>query len=71
MNVHPIRTEVDYKAALRELSAYFDNEPEPGSEEGDRFDILATLVETYENGISRSNRPTPSKRSVSAWNRAT
>lgn len=48
MNIRPIHTKKDYKAALRELSAYFDNEPEPGSEEGDRFEILATLVEAYE-----------------------
>jgi len=48
MNIQPIHSENDYKAALRELSTYFDNEPEPGSEEGDRFDILATLVEAYE-----------------------
>lgn len=48
MNIHPIRTKSDYKRALREVSAYFDNEPEPGSEDGDRFEILATLVEAYE-----------------------
>ncbi len=48
MNIHPVRTQSDYKAALRELSAYFDHEPEPGTAEGDRFEILATLVEAYE-----------------------
>ena len=48
MNIQPIRTKADYKRALREVSAYFDNEPEPGSEDGDRFEILATLVEAYE-----------------------
>ncbi|PXX95128.1 helix-turn-helix domain-containing protein [Halomonas sp. LBP4] len=48
MNIRPIRTEDDYLAALREVSAYFDNEPEPGTEEGDRFEILLTLVEAYE-----------------------
>jgi len=48
MNIRPIRTAKDYKAALRELSVYFDHEPEPGSEDGDRFEILATLVEAYE-----------------------
>ena len=48
MNIRPIRTKKDYKAALRDLSAYFDNEPAPGTEEGDRFEILATLVEAYE-----------------------
>ena len=48
MNIHPIRTKTDYKRALREVSAYFDDEPEPGSAEGDRFEILLTLVEAYE-----------------------
>ena len=48
MNIHPIRTKADYKRALREVSAYFDDEPEPGSAEGDRFEILTTLVEVYE-----------------------
>ena len=49
MNIHPIRTKADYKRALRELSAYFNDEPEPGSEDGDRFEILLTLVEAYES----------------------
>lgn len=48
MNIRPIRTEADYKAVLREVSAYFDNEPEPDTEDGDRFEILLTLVEAYE-----------------------
>ena len=48
MDIRPIHTEADYKAVLREVSAYFDNEPEPGTEDGDRFDILLTLVEAYE-----------------------
>jgi HTH-type transcriptional regulator/antitoxin HigA len=48
MNIRPVRNRKDYKAALRELSAYFDREPEPGSQDGDRFEVLATLVEAYE-----------------------
>jgi len=48
MEIRPIKTEEDYKAALREVSAFFDNEPEPGSAEGDRFEVLITLVEAYE-----------------------
>jgi len=48
MDIRPIHTEDDYKSALRELSAYFDNEPEPGTSDGDRFEILLTLVEVYE-----------------------
>ena len=49
MEIRPIRTEEDYKQALREVSIYFDNEPEPGSPNGDRFEILLTLVAAYEN----------------------
>ena len=59
MNIHPIRTKADYKRALRELSAYFDDEPEPGSEEGDRFEILLTLIEAYEAKHFRIEAPDP------------
>lgn len=48
MEIRPIRTDADYQNALREVSAYFDNEPEPGTPEGDRFEVLLTLVEAYE-----------------------
>lgn len=48
MNIYPVRNSSDYKSALRELSVYFDNVPAPGSADGDRFEILATLVEAYE-----------------------
>jgi HTH-type transcriptional regulator / antitoxin HigA len=41
MDVRPIRTEADYDAALKEISQYFENEPEPGTAEADRFDVLA------------------------------
>jgi antitoxin component HigA of HigAB toxin-antitoxin module len=37
-----------YKAALREVSAYFDNEPEPGTADGNRFEALLARTETYE-----------------------
>ena len=59
MNIHPIRTKADYQRALREVSAYFDNEPEPGSEDGDRFEILATLVEAYESKHFPIEAPDP------------
>lgn len=48
MEIRPIRNEEDYRAAMRQVSAYFDTEPEPGSPEGDRFEVLLTLVEAYE-----------------------
>jgi HTH-type transcriptional regulator / antitoxin HigA len=48
MEIRPIRTEVDYKVALQEVSAYFDSEPASGTSDADRFEILLTLVEAYE-----------------------
>ena len=48
MNIHPIRTEQDYKATLREISALMDLDPDPGTPAGDRLDVLATLVQAYE-----------------------
>lgn len=49
MDIRPIRTEADYEWALAEIARYFENEPEIGSPEGDRFDVLATLIEAYED----------------------
>ncbi|MCL2021143.1 MAG: transcriptional regulator [Betaproteobacteria bacterium] len=48
MDIKPIKTEADYQAALCEISALFDEQPEPGTPEGDRFEILMTLVESFE-----------------------
>ena len=48
MELKPIRTEAEYEAALREASASFDKEPEPGTEEGDRFELLVMLIAAYE-----------------------
>ena len=48
MDIQPIRTESDYKAALRQISILMESDPAPGTPEGDRLDILATLVQAYE-----------------------
>jgi len=47
MNVKPIRTQKDYEAAMKETELLFDAEPD--TPEGDRLEILTTLVEAYEN----------------------
>jgi HTH-type transcriptional regulator/antitoxin HigA len=59
VEIHPIHTETDYKSALKEVSAYFDNEPELGSPEGDRFEILLTLLEAYETKHFPIDLPDP------------
>lgn len=48
MDIRPINTETDYKAALKEISALMESDPDPGTPQGDRLDILATLVQAYE-----------------------
>jgi HTH-type transcriptional regulator/antitoxin HigA len=46
MDIKPIRSEADYYAALSEVESLMS--AEFGTPEGDRLDVLATLVEAYE-----------------------
>lgn len=47
MDVRPIHTEADYDAALAEIERIFD--AAPGTADGDRLDVLTTLVAAYED----------------------
>ena len=47
MKVNPIKTQADHRAALKEIETLMA--AEPGSPEGERLDVLVTLVEAYEN----------------------
>ena len=49
MDVRPIHNKADYKAALKATSSYFDNQPEPGTDDADRFEILLTLIQAWES----------------------
>lgn len=46
MEIKPIRSEADHQAALKEIEKLFESQP--GTPEGDRMDVLVTLVEAYE-----------------------
>src|SRR5215470_4240117 len=46
MDIRPIRTDEDHRAALAEIEAYW-GAPE-GTEEGDKLDVLLALVNIYE-----------------------
>jgi HTH-type transcriptional regulator/antitoxin HigA len=59
MDIRPIHTESDYRAALREVAPFFENEPEPGSPEGDRFEVMLTLIEAYESKHFPVDLPDP------------
>jgi len=47
-NIKPIRTAADLAWAIGEIEPYFAQPPQPGTEDADRFDVLADLIEAYE-----------------------
>lgn len=55
--VRPIRSEDDYDTALAEVDGLMD--AEPGTPEGDRLDVLVTLIEAYEAKRWRIEAPDP------------
>jgi len=55
--VRPIRTEQDYASALARIEALMDREQSPA--EDDEFDVLATLVEAYEDWHLPVDDPDP------------
>ncbi len=46
MDIKPIKTDTDHEAALREIETLWG--ATDGTPDGDRLDVLATLVEAYE-----------------------
>ena len=57
MEIRPIKTEADYEAALAEIAQSMDAEPD--TPEYDRLDVLATLVEAYEDKVHPIEAPDP------------
>jgi len=55
--VRPIRSEADYQAALDEVSRLWG--AKSGTPEGDRLDVVATLVDAYENEHEPIDPPDP------------
>jgi len=49
MDVKPIHNEQDYDWAIREITHYFEAEPEFGTPDGDRFEVLSLLIKEYED----------------------
>lgn len=46
MDIKPIRTKADYRAALKDVASLMA--AKANTPEGDRLDVLATLIEAYE-----------------------
>ena len=59
MEITPIRTEKDYRAALRVVSTLVDQDPSPDTPDGERLDVLSTLIEAYERKHHPIDLPDP------------
>lgn len=57
MEIKPIRTDADHAAALRRIDSIMD--APPGTPEGDELDVLATLVQAYEDRRFPIDDPDP------------
>jgi len=57
MDIRPIRTEEDYEIALAEIEQLFDTAP--GTPDGDRLEVLVTLVQAYEDQHFTLPEPDP------------
>lgn len=59
MEIKPIHTEADYRTMLREVSMLVDLDPAVGTPDGDRLEVLSTLVEAYERKHFPISAPDP------------
>ena len=57
MNIKPIKTDTDYRAALKEIETLMCAELD--SPEGEKLDVLVTLVEAYERKHHPLDLPDP------------
>jgi HTH-type transcriptional regulator / antitoxin HigA len=57
MDIRPIKTRRDYQRALARVAELMD--AKPGTPEGDELDVLATLVEAYEDKHFPIDTPDP------------
>ncbi len=59
MQITPIRTDKDYRAALRVVSTLVDQDPSPDTPDGERLDVLSTLIGAYERKHHPIDLPDP------------
>ncbi len=57
MNIKPIKTEVEYKDALKRLEAFFD--AAVGTPESDEADVLGLMIDEYEKKHYPIEAPDP------------
>ena len=57
MDIKPIKTDTDYRAALKEVETLMMTEP--NTPEGEKLDILVTLIESFERKHFPLDLPDP------------
>ena len=57
MKITPIKTEQDYQVALKEIASLMAAEPD--SPDGEKIDLMVTLVEAYEDKHFPLDLPDP------------
>jgi HTH-type transcriptional regulator / antitoxin HigA len=58
MDIKPIRTSADHAAALKEVESLWEK-AQPGTAEGDKFEVLSALVDAYEREHFKIPSPDP------------
>lgn len=59
MDIRPIRTDAGYRAALKTISRLIGNDPSLCTPDGDRLDVLVTLVQAYDAKAFPIDLPDP------------
>ena len=57
MNIKPIKTDADFRAALKEIESLMMAQPD--TPDGEKLDVLVTLVEAYESKHYPLDLPDP------------
>ncbi|MBK7353073.1 MAG: transcriptional regulator [Nitrosomonas sp.] len=57
MEIKPIKTDTDYRVALKEIETLMS--AEPNTPEGEKLDVLVTLIEAYERKNFPLDLPDP------------
>ncbi len=58
MDIKPVRTARDHKAALKAIAGLMEQDPDLGSPDGEHLDILSKLVQVYGQSRFPMDRPT-------------
>ena len=59
MSLKVIKTQNDYDEVIREVENLIDSDPDPGTEEADRMEVLSVLIKAYEDEHFHFDLPDP------------